>query len=143
MVPQIKILIDGRYLTNPKTGIAKYLKSLIKGLLSSDNVLNIGIVLGKGKNIDEVNSLTEFSDSFKSGRLYFHKKKFSRNSFIHAFLSHLIVNRSNADIYIHPHYDCPFFLTKKFLFVLHDFNPRSRSIFSEFKLYKRIYLSCL
>ena len=134
----IRVLIDGRYLIDPKTGVAKYLKSLIKGLLASNDILKIGIVLGKGDKETDTEFFLDCEDSFDRGKLYFHSKKFSRNLVAHAFFSHLIINRSDADIYLHPHYDSPFFIKKRFLFVLHDFNPLVQSrYFSRFNFIKK------
>ena len=121
LAPQIKILIDGRYLRYPKTGIAKYLRSLIRALLLSDGVLNVGIILEKGCSKKEVKEFLNLKS--QAHRLYFHKRKFSKNYIYHALFSHFIINKSKSDIYIHPHYDCPFFIKRNFLFVLHDFNP--------------------
>jgi glycosyltransferase involved in cell wall biosynthesis len=120
---KIKILFDARYIKEPYTGIARFIHSLLTCLVDNYRLhLNITILLDSNISYDD-NYIFLHLRSLEANRFLSIIYLDSPHNSFRQFLSFYFLDKSHFDLFLYPHYDLPFPVKIKTIFVIHDLNP--------------------
>lgn len=124
----MKILFDARFIDNKYSGLGRYTKALLEGIISNISSLDKLVII--------VNNYDELP--------LFESKKINViviNTSCYGILKHFFFPKGyNEYIYIYPHFDPPIFLRYKTYFIVHDLLPLIiEDYIIKFKTFKKFY----
>lgn len=119
---KLKILFDARHIKDIYSGLARYTYSILDTLISINFYSELEIILDKNQNYSN-NPLFLNIQKKISTKIYLAMIDAPLFKFKHHINTSKYVNQSNADVYFYPHFDMPFFINKKSIFVIHDLFP--------------------
>lgn len=139
------VIYDARHILNEYSGLARYTYYLLEGLVALSSV-NIVVLLPA--NAPDNSLFKKIKSMEAKGYLKTETVGFAPFSFRHYFLTFWLVNRIKNDvgssIYFYPHFDIPFFMGSKSIFVIHDLFPLVVSDYIvKFRLLKKVVFFAL
>lgn len=139
----LKIIFDARILkVQPYGGISRYASSLIFGMLESNklNIKELNILTDGNENNRQKSSLYDKIAKIKDERVTFKDIDAPLFSLKHHVNVSAYVNNTDCDLFFFPHFDIPFFIKKKTVFVVHDLSPLVMdNYFIDNQVLKKIY----
>lgn len=146
MLECLKIIYDARHIANEFSGLGRYSVHLLEGLIQSDVKISSLVILIE-KDVNENNILLKRLLTL-SNEDYITVEEVSEKVFTlsHYFNIRKVTARYKGYLYFYPHFDLPFGIRNKSIFVVHDLFPIIiKDYIVNHKLVKKVlfYFLCL
>jgi len=142
------IIFDGRHIINKYSGLGRFTFSLLLELINSNNYSKLDIIIQDKLKIED-NEILFYIKNLKNDKIKFIKIDAPLFNFIKGNNIAKYVNSKNPDLYFYPHFDIPFGIKAKSIFVVHDvfskktfFHEKDNSFIDDFiySLKKKRYI---
>jgi len=118
----MKILFDARHIEDVYSGLARYTFSVLNALMESDLFDKLEIIFSLRQKEESNPLLKSIKEKINEKiRLTFLDAPLFK--FQHHIRISRYVNSSDCDLFFYPHFDLPFGVKKKSVFVVHDLLP--------------------